>query len=323
MKISSKNIATKTLVNRLKKNQINLKHKLQRKEGQWSTKTKSLLIDTLLRGYPTNPVFTVIDDGIQSAIDGVQRLSTLKRFFNDEFKLSKGLEPVIINGVEYKISGKKYSKLEDELKDELDSAQILVYEIIEYTAKDIRELFSRLNGGKPLNSAQQFTPLYSDELGDIIADLTNLPFFEARLSPAQLRSSVDQSVVLETLMLCEASRDYDFVSFSKKSKMTFIEYYNDKINLDKINLIKESIIKLDDILPDTKITKTTLPFLCYASYRALKDKRGYDKFAAKVNEFLDGYETNEEYKASLSNGTSSSESVKFRFEYWRKIMHSL
>lgn len=323
MKVSSKNIACKTLVSRIEKNNILLKHKLQRPEGQWSTRTQSLLIDTLLRGYLTNPVFTVIDNSVQYAIDGVQRLSTLRRFFNDEFKLSKGLEPVFINGTEYEISGKKYSKLDEDLKDELESSQILVYEITDYTDKDIRELFSRLNGGKSLNSTQQFTPLYSDELGDIIADLTSLPFFEERLSPAQLKSSVDQSVVLETLMLCEASKEYDFVSFSKKSKMAFIEYYNDKINLDKINLIKDSINKLDNILTDAKIPKTTLPFLCYSSYRVLKDKKGYDKFAKKVNEFLDGYENNEEYKASLSNGTSSGESVKSRFNYWRNIVHSL
>lgn len=323
MKVSSKNIACKTLVSRIEKNNIVLKHKLQRPEGQWSTRVQSLLVDTLLRSYLTNPVFTVNDNGKQCVIDGVQRLSTLRRYFNDEFKLSKGLESIVLNGTEYEISGKKYSKLDEDLKDELDTAQIQVYEITDYTEKDIRELFSRLNGGKSLNSTQQFTPLYSDELGDVIADLTSLPFFEVRLSPAQLKSSIDQSVVLETLMLCEASKEYDFISFSKKSKIAFIEYYNDKINPDKINLIKDGIIKLDNILPDTKIPKTTLPFLCYSSYRVLKDKKGYDKFAKKVNEFLDGYDSNEEYKASLSNGTSSGESVKARFTYWRNMLHSL
>lgn len=324
MKVNVKGIPAKTLISRLKKEQINLEHRLQRKEGQWSTKTQSLLIDTLLRGYLINPVFTVVDNDKQFVIDGVQRLSTLRRFYNDEFRLSRDLDSVVVNGEEYKIAGKKYSKLDENLKDELDTAQIQVYEISDYTDKDIREMFSRLNSGKSLNSTQQFTPLYSDELGDIIANLSSLPFFEARLTPAQLKSSVDQSVVLETLMLCEVSKDYDFGSFSKKAKTTFIEYYNNNIDKNKINLITEGIVKLNSILPvDVKIPKTTLPFLCYSSYRVVKDKKGYDKFAKKVNEFLEGYDSNEDYKASLSNGTSSAESVKARFDYWRKIIHSL
>lgn len=323
MKISRNNLSVKTLTNRLKKQQMNLLHKLQRKEGQWSTKTQARLIDTLLRGYLTNPVFTVIDDGVQSVIDGVQRLSTLRRFYNDELRLSKDLEPVVVNGREYEIAGKKYSQLDEDLRDELDSAQILVYEISDYTDKDIRELFSRLNGGKSLNTTQKFTALYSDELGDVIANLTTLPLFEKRLSPAQIRSSVDQSIALETLMLCEAN-NYDFGSFSKKAKMDFIEYYNDKIDASKIETISEAINKLDGVLPDdTKVTKTTLPFMCFASYKVLKNKAGYDKFATKVNEFLVGYDNNDEYKANLSNGTSSAESVQYRLNYWKSLVNSL
>lgn len=59
------------------------------------------------------------------------------------------------------------------------------------------------------------------------------------------------------------------------------------------------------------------------SYRALKDKCGYEKFATKVKTFIDTYDDNTEYKEYLSNGTSSTESVQGRFKYWRNIMHAL
>lgn len=326
MKIAPKHVAVKTIVNRLNKEQISLKHKLQRREGQWSTRDQSMLIDTLLRGYLTMPVVFVIDNGMPFAIDGVQRLSTLRRFVNDDFRLSKGLEPVELNGKTYDIVGKKYSKLDEDLKDELDAAQILIYEISDYTEKDVREFFSRLNNGKPLNTTQKFTTLYSDDFSEIMQDITSLPFFEHKLTPAQLKSSTDYSIVLETLMLCEASKDYDFGSFTKKAKNDFILHYNDNINIDKINMIKDAISKLDVILPnhdEKKIPKTTLPFLCYGSYRALKDKCGYEKFATKVKTFIDTYDDNTEYKEYLSNGTSSTESVQGRFKYWRNIMHAL
>ena len=54
MKVSSKSLSAKTLNNRLKKDAIVLKHKLQRLEDQWSTQRKSLLIDSLLREYLVN-----------------------------------------------------------------------------------------------------------------------------------------------------------------------------------------------------------------------------------------------------------------------------
>ena len=63
-----------------------------------------MLIDSLLRGYIVPPVYTISEDGIQYVIDGVQRLSTLKGFYNDEFAISKKAEPVIIEGTEYNIA---------------------------------------------------------------------------------------------------------------------------------------------------------------------------------------------------------------------------
>ena len=152
MKVSRENCPVKPLIGKMKREKIVLKHKLQRRESVWSNPNKSLLIDSLLRGYIVPPVYTISEDGVQYVIDGVQRLSTLKGFYNDEFAISKKAEPVIIEGTEYSIAGLKFSKLDQVVKDELDSSAITVYEITEYTDKDVREMFRRLNSGKPLNT---------------------------------------------------------------------------------------------------------------------------------------------------------------------------
>ena len=213
MKVSRENCPVKPLIGKMKREKIVLKHKLQRRESVWSNPNKSLLIDSLLRGYIVPPVYTISEDGVQYVIDGIQRLSTLKGFYNDEFAISKKAEPVIIEGTEYNIAGLKFSKLDQVVKDELDSSAITVYEITEYTDKDVREMFRRLNSGKPLNTSQKLTPDMSDELSDAIFDIISLPFFEKRLTATQLKSSVDQSIALETLMLCSTNKDNDFASF--------------------------------------------------------------------------------------------------------------
>ena len=110
----------------------------------------------------------------------------------------------------------KFSKLDQVVKDELDSSAITMYEITEYTDKDVREMFRRLNSGKPLNTSQKLTPDMSDELSDAIFDIISLPFFEKRLTSAQLKSSVDQSAALEILMFCNTNKDNDFALFTEK-----------------------------------------------------------------------------------------------------------
>lgn len=323
MKVSGGNKALQTITNKIKRGNIIFTHKLQRREGVWSKQSKSLLIDSLLRGYPVNPVYTVFDDK-QAVIDGVQRLSTCYSYINDGFALSKDLEPLILDEQTYEISGKKFSKLDDPVKDELMSSQIQVYEITNYTDKEVRDMFSRLNGGKPLNTVQKLTPAMSDELSDVIFDIISKPFFEKVLTSAQLKSSVDQSIAIEILMLSEISNEYDFGSFSKKDKEKFIEYYNNKISEEKVNFIKQALDKLDDVFDDNvKIPKTSISFVIYTYYRCFKDKKSTSKLTDIVKEFLDNYDSNDEYKSFIQQGTSSGESVKVRLSYWRKIIKEL
>lgn len=323
MKVSSGNKALQTLTNKIKRGNIIFTHKLQRREGVWSKSAKSLLIDSLLRGYPVNPVYTVIDEK-QAVIDGVQRLSTCYDYINDGFALSKNLEPIELDGQMYEITGKKFSKLDDPVKDELMSAQIQVYEITEYTDKEVRDMFSRLNGGKPLNSVQKMTPEMSDDLSNTIFDIISHPFFAKVLTPAQLKSSVDQSIALEILMLSEINNEYDFGSFSRKDKEKFIEYYNNKVNIDKIKMVKQGLNKLDEAFDENiKIPKTSVSFIVYTYYRCIKDKKNTAKLTDLVKQFLDNYDSNEEYKSYIQNGTSSAESVKSRLSYWRKIIKEL
>ena len=239
MKVSRENCPVKPLIGKMKREKIVLKHKLQRRESVWSNPNKSLLIDSLLRGYIVPPVYTIFEDG-------VQRLSTLKGFYNDEFAISKKAEPVIIEGTEYSIAGLKFSKLDQVVKDELDSSAITVYEITEYTDKDVREMFRRLNSGKPLNTSQKLTPDMSDELSNAIFDIVSLPFFEKRLTSAQLKSSVDQSIALETLMLCSTNKDNDFASF--RGKRILSNSIMTKLNLKRLKSSKPQSINLMNLL---------------------------------------------------------------------------
>lgn len=324
MNIASKNKPVQTIFNQIKRGNIVLTHKLQRREGAWNKQQKSLLVDSLLRGYAVNPTYTVIEDNIHSVIDGVQRFSTLVGFMNDEFSLSKNLQPVKIGNDSYEIAGKKFSKLDDPVKDELSSAQIQVYEITEYTDKDIREMFRRLNSGKPLNTVQKMTPDMSDELCAAVSSIIEHPFFEKVLTGAQLKSSVDMAIALEVLMLSEMSNEYDFGSFSRTDREKFIQYYNDKVNADKNSIIIQSLDKLDGAFDeDVKIPKTSISMIIYGMYRILKDNKSTEKYIAAVKDFLENYDSNEAYIKFTKEGTSHAENVKGRLDYFRNMVKNI
>ena len=95
---------------------ISFKHKLQRPINQWSPKMKSLLIHSLLVGFPVNDIYIVEEDGVMYTLDGSQRTSVCIAYINNEFALSKETPNVTItsnvNGekisTEYEIAGKKF-----------------------------------------------------------------------------------------------------------------------------------------------------------------------------------------------------------------------
>ena len=324
MKVTSPNKPVQTIISKIRRGNILFTHKLQRREGVWNKAQKSLLIDSLLRGYLINPVYTIIEDGKQYVIDGVQRLSTIPSFADDKFSLSKNLDPVTIDNETFEIAGKKYSKLDEKVQEELMSAQLQVCEITEYTDKDVREMFRRLNSGKPLNTSQKMTPDMSDDLSNAVSDIVSHPFFEKILTASQLKSSVDLSIAIEILMMSEASDKYDFGSFRREDRMKFVQYYNDKVNEGKVNMIKQALDKFDEAFDsDIRIPKTSISMICYSGYRIIKDKKSFSKFIESVKEFLNNYDNNEEYKAFLQEGTSSAESVKGRLDYWRNIIKNI
>lgn len=322
MKVSSPNKPVQTITNKIKRENILFTHKLQRPEGVWNNSQKSLLIDSLLRGYLINPTYTVIEDGKQYVIDGVQRLYSVYTYITDGYRLSKNLEPIIIDDEEYEIAGKKFSKLDEKVQDELMSAQLQVCEISDYTDKDVREMFRRLNSGKPLNTAQKMTPNMSDELSDVVSEIVSHPFFGKVLTPAQMKSSVNLLVAIEVLMLSEASKDNPITSFRANDMNEFVSNY--EIDNVKIDNIKTALEKLDESFDEnTKIPKTSISFVIYAMMRTIKDNKSIQKMVDLIKGFLSNYDSNEDYKQYCLQGTSNNVNVVGRLNYWRNLVKTL
>lgn len=308
----------------IEKENILLSHKLQRPEGQWNRTQKTDLIDSLLRKYPINPTYGIKEEGVISIIDGVQRLSCVRDFLADKFALSKNMEPVIVNGNEKTLAGLKFSKLDEDTKDAILNSELQLYELIDCSEKDVREMFRRQNAGKPLSNGQLRIVKETDELSNIIYSLTQHPFFSKTITKAQLKKNLDKDIVREIIMLTEMSDTYDFGSFRSKDIDAFIEYYNNHINTDKIELLKKALDELDKAFEENiKIKQTSLPMICFGMYKVISEDKSASKYINWIKTFLSNYDTNTEYIKYCGTGTANAENVKGRLNYFETAIKSM
>ena len=80
--------------------------------------------------------------------------------------------------------------------------------------------------------------------------------------------------------------------------------------------------KLNSSFEEIKIPSTSIPMVFYSAYKVLKNKGSFSKLVSIINEFLNNYDTNEEYKQYVLNGTGSSANVSGRLNWWKNAIKS-
>lgn len=325
MKTSSKERTLQWINNQYEKGNISFSHKLQRPIGQWNPKMKSLLIHSLLSGFPVNPIYTVEENGTIYTLDGSQRTSTCINYINNEFALSNDTPNIIINSKEngevvckeYKIAGKKYKKLDPEVQSTLLACGLEFCMLSEYTDNDVKEMFRRQNNGKPLNGKLLRIVKQSDDFSDKIYSLATHPFMNKVVTKTQKKNGNDRDFIIQTLMLIETNQNQEFLSFRSKDIDVFVTDHADTIEQEKFDLLKTAMDNFDESFESIKIPITSIPMILFSGYRFVKDKKSFSKLVDLINSFLSNYETNEDYKQFVQSGTSGSENVRGRFDWWR------
>ena len=325
MKTASKERTLQWICNQHKKGNISFSHKLQRPIGQWSPKMKSLLIHSLLSGFPVNPIYIVDEGGTLYTLDGSQRTSTCISYINNEFALSKDTPNVFIQvtedgesiSKEYEIAGKKYKKLDEEVQSTLLACSLEFCTLSEYTDDEVKEMFRRQNTSKPLSGKLLRIVHESDAVSDAVYSLATHPFMDKLVTPTQRKNGTDRDLIIQTLMLICTNNENDFTSFRNKDIDVFVMDHGDE-SLDKISVLSDALDSFNEAFDEIKIPVTSIPMVLYSGYRIKRDKKSFSKLVEIVNEFLSGYDTNEEYKQYVQSGTSAQENVRGRLDWWRE-----
>lgn len=151
IRVEPKNTTMDTLIRRLRNNEIDLAPDFQRSAGIWSDGTQSRLIESMLIKIPL-PAFYMdaSDDNNWLVIDGLQRLTTVKRFVIDKDLALSDLEFLS------DLNGKKYDDLARGFKRSIDETGVIMYLVQPGTPPRVKfDIFRRINtGGTPLSSQE-------------------------------------------------------------------------------------------------------------------------------------------------------------------------
>ena len=154
-----------TIISRLNNGRIVIPD-YQRDAEQWDRRKESLFIESLLNNLTTPAVFFLedLDTASIEVIDGQQRLNTILKYSNDEFKLEAGDDINYLSPQSVHYSGKKFSELPQKFQTVFNDYPVTIIYLpprLELGTK--LEIFRRINeGGTPLTAQDIRLSYYSD-----------------------------------------------------------------------------------------------------------------------------------------------------------------
>lgn len=156
----------KDLVDEINDKQIILDPDYQR-NYVWGNDKASLLVESILLNIPISVIYASEDfEGKWIIVDGLQRLYSLKRYCNDEFKLT-GLETL------EELNGKKFSQLDYIVRTKLLRGELRIIVLQNDSDPNIQfDIFMRLNTGSvKLNEQELRNCLYRGKFNECIKSI--------------------------------------------------------------------------------------------------------------------------------------------------------
>lgn len=236
----------------------------QRRKGRWSSEKKSKLIESFIINVPIPPVFLYeVSFANYEVMDGLQRISTIIDFYNDQFELSGLVQWSELNGM-------KYSELPEKIKEGIDrrylSSIILLNESASNKEKAMQMkqlVFERLNtGGETLSGQEIRNAIYSGKMNDLCLKLSDNPTFKKLWGLKD-----DNATSIDKDSLYRNMGDVELVL--RFFAMRFVEKFT-----VKLDLFLDTYLKIANSFPDETIDMLENLFLRNISiaYNLLDDK---------------------------------------------------
>lgn len=244
IRVDTRPMTIDLVLDRIKYEEINLTPDFQRHADIWTDISKSRLIESILIRIPL-PAFYLdaTDDDKWLVIDGLQRLTAIKRFVIDNDLRLKGLE-FLTN-----LKNKNYNELPRHYQRRIKETVITVYLIEKGTPPEVKfNIFKRINtGGLPLSLQEIRHALNQGQAANLLAKLADSAEFKlvTGLQKTKTRKYLrmeDRNFVLRFLAFMLTP----YNNYQAKSLDVFLNETMSSINQmsqQEINLLEQNFIR--------------------------------------------------------------------------------
>ncbi len=322
-----------TLVTRVEKKKLILDPDFQRvyKWDKDGDERASRFIESCLMRIPLPACYFSEDrDKNHLVIDGVQRITTIQRFFNDEFKL-EGLT------VFTDLNGKKFSQL-GQFRDDLENYTIRCIILRNDNPPNlVQDIFARLNEGSVVLAPQEIRhALYSGPFNDLLHELAKdkriESFGRGKQGVKERHSQEGQEQVLRFFALKDGIDHYDdklkpfLDKYMKKNQHRTADEIKEMRTTFLNTLDKCSKVFGENLFKDMTKSRPKQSFVHYDLLMRDFAKRS-DKFIEDnkqhIIESFKAFCNNAEVKRTMSGGTLLRSKLLVREKVWNQLMDSL
>jgi hypothetical protein len=234
IQISQRQNTLFNLINRLRNDEIDMNTDFQRHADLWSPVQMSRLIESILIRFPLPAFFfDASDDDKWLIVDGLQRLSAIRRFVV-EGKLR-------LSGLEYlkDLTGKTYKDLHRQYQRRIDECPVTLFLIMPGTPAHVKySVFKRINtGGLILNGQEIRNALASKREREFLQELAQDDALIYTLGDMSKRM-VDQELVLRFIAFF--NMDYQNAGKNIAAFLDDAMEYLKKVSGGELNKIKSA-----------------------------------------------------------------------------------
>lgn len=319
---------------------IRFDYPIQRAGDQWNQEQKSLLIDSILNGYPIPPLYflrfyeeregAAKPVAVREVLDGKQRLTSVFDFLDDKWALKEGLKVVTLDGIDYESSGKFFSELDETLQNTILGYGFPTYTMddILVTDEEIEELFYRMNNSTALSPQQKAKSLIGIKFSRLMDDVKKHEIFDgiSGFTGNQIKKDVHQGAIMQAMMMLE---NYPFAKFTPSIvadyAKTFKNDFDNKVqSLEKIesafDYLCEAFTTKQNFLLKAINFPMTINLALYALEKEI-DSSVFGMWGTAFTDAIKGVETNDKTNYLDFTGAGSTDKSKIEGRMNEMLRH--